>query len=95
MPRYAHRYIRQRELGKKATRPLKAIHKHLNHYGLYGRRFDFKKLTNALFDKRQRLEHRIAMHRLLPRTPTVLSDITKMRASLRDTEAKLIDLGYE
>lgn len=95
MPRYAHKYIRQRELGKKAKRPLKHLHNHISHYGLYGRQFNWKNLAYGLLDKRQRLEYRIAMHRLLPRTPGVLSDIEKMRATLRDTESTLKELGYD
>ena len=94
MPRYAYKYVRQRELGKKAKRPLKYINSTVDTVLRQGHRFNYQAYINGLLDKRRRLLYRLSQHRLI-RAPRigVRADTLRMEQSLKQVEDIIDDLG--
>lgn len=88
MPKYAHKYIRQRELGKKVTRPLRNVYKQAQSQLTS---FQYKVYIDSLYDKYQRVYTRYEAHRrAMPRDYAALNN---MRHSINDIETELVDLG--
>lgn len=94
MPRYAYKYVRQRELGKKAKRPLKYIDSTVDTVLHQGERLNYKAYFDGLKDKRRRLRYRLSQHRLI-RAPTagMKADMERMKQSLKEVEDIIDDLG--
>ncbi|AXF52044.1 MAG: hypothetical protein [Cressdnaviricota sp.] len=88
MPKYAHQYVRQRELGKKVTRPLRNVYQQAQSQLTP---FQYKIYIDSLYDKYQRVYTRYEAHRrAMPRDFTALNN---MRHSINDIETELVDLG--
>jgi len=88
MPKYAHKYIRQRELGKKFKRPLQNVYEQARSQMTP---FKYKIYIDSLHDKFDRLYQRYQLHRRA--MPTDFRAINNMRSSMNEISSELNDLG--
>lgn len=89
MPKYAHKYIRQRELGKKVTRPLKTAREYVRKLDL--KKFNYQEYIEALYDKGYRTNQRYQLHRRA--MPTDFRALNIMRSTINKIDQELLDLG--